>query len=107
MELPKVVERFIETQHSHDSKAFADCFAETAIVHDEGRTHNGKEEIQRWIEHSMSAYKSQLEPLNYEQSESKGILTANVSGTFPGSPIALKFNFGLKDGLIDSLKVTE
>jgi len=107
MELPKVVERFIETQHINNSKAFADCFTHTAIVHDEGKTHTGNEEIQQWIEHSMNAYNSKLEPLNYEQSELNGVLTANVSGTFPGSPIVLKFNFGLKDGLIDSLKVTE
>jgi len=107
MELPKVVERFIETQHSHDSKAFADCFAETAIVHDEGKTHTGKEEIKQWIKHSMEAYDSNLEPLNYEETGSKGVLTANVSGTFPGSPIVLKFNFGFKDSLINSLMVTE
>ena len=104
MELPQVVARFIETQQIYDSKAFTECFTETAIVHDEGKTHTGREEIHQWIEHAMEVYKSQLEPLNYEQSESNGVLTANVCGTFPGSPIVLKFHFGLKDGLIDSLK---
>lgn len=107
MELPQVVERFIETQHIFDSKAFAACFTESAIVHDEGKTHNGKEEIQQWIKHAMEEYKSVLEPLNYEQSGSKGVLTANVSGTFPGSPIALKFHFDIDSGKIQQLKVTE
>lgn len=55
----------------------------------------------------MDAYKSELEPLNYEQTGSSGVLTANVSGTFPGSPVKLNFNFGFKDNLIDSLNVTE
>jgi len=32
---------------------------------------------------------------------------ANVSGTFPGSPIVLKFTFGFKDSHTDSLKATE
>lgn len=107
MELPQIVERFIETQQIYDSKAFVKCFTETGIVHNECKTHTGKDEIHQWIEHAMEAYKSQLEPLNYQQAESNGVLTANVSGTFPGSPIVLKFHFGLKDGLIDSLKVTE
>ncbi len=107
MEIPQVVERFIETQHIYDSKAFAECFTESAIVHDEGKTHNGKEEIEQWIAHAMEAYRSQLKPLQYEESASKGVLTAEVSGTFPGSPIVLKFNFGLKGGLIESLNVTE
>jgi len=107
MELPQVVERFIETQQIYDSKAFTECFTETAIVHDEGKTHTGREEIHQWIEHAMEAYKSQLKPLQYEESGSKGVLTAEVSGTFPGSPIVLKFHLGLKDGFIDSLNVTE
>jgi len=101
------VERFIETQHIYDSEAFAECFTGIAIVHDEGNTHTGKDEIQQWIEHAMNAYKSKFEPLNYEQTGSNGVLTANVSGTFPGSPIVLKFNFGFKDNHIDYLKVTE
>ncbi len=106
MEIPQVIERFIETQHTNDSKAFAECLIDTAIVHDEGKTHNGKEEIQQWIQHSMDSYKSELKPLDYKESDSKAVLTAEVSGTFPGSPIMLKFNFTLKDGLINSLKVT-
>ncbi|TWR24723.1 nuclear transport factor 2 family protein [Mucilaginibacter pallidiroseus] len=107
MEIPQVVERFIETQHSLDSNAFAECFTDNAIVHDEGKTHNGKQEIEQWIKQAMENYESQLEPLNYEQSGANSVLTANVSGTFPGSPIVLKFHFGIKDNLIESLSVTE
>ena len=106
MELPKVAERFIETQNNYDSKAYTECFTESAIVHDEGKTHTGKEEIRQWIEHANEAYQSSMEALNYEQSGSAGVLTAKVSGTFPGSPIVLRFHLGLKDDLIDSLKVT-
>ena len=75
MELPQAVARFIETQQIYDSKAFTECFTETAIVHDEGKTHTGKEEIQQWIEHAMEVYKSQLKPLQYEESAPKGIVT--------------------------------
>ena len=106
MELPQSIAQFVETQNTFDSKAFTDCFTATAIVHDEGRIHNGKEEIRQWIEHANEAYQSSMEPLNYEESGSNGVLTAKVSGTFPGSPIVLQFHFGLKDDLIDSLKVT-
>lgn len=106
MELPKVIERFIETQNNYDSKAYTECFTESAIVHDEGKVHTGKDEICRWIEHANEAYQSLMEPLKYEQSGSNGVLTAKVSGTFPGSPIVLQFHLGLMNDLIDSLKVT-
>ena len=106
MELPKVVARFVETQNNYDSKAYTECFTESAIVHDEGKVHTGKDEIRQWIEHSNETYQSLMEPLKYEESGSNGVLTARVSGTFPGSPIVLQFHLGLMNDLIDSLKVT-
>ena len=106
MELHKVVARFIETQNNYDSKAYVECFTDSAIVHDEGKTHKGKEEIRQWIEHANEKYQSFMKPLTYEESGSNGLLTAEVSGTFPGSPIVLQFHLVLNDDLIDSLKVT-
>jgi hypothetical protein len=107
MELPQLVARFVETQNSQNSKAYTECFTESAIVHDEGKTHTGKEEIRRWIEEANEKYQSVMMPLKYEETDSNGTLTAEVSGTFPRSPIVLKFHLGLKDGLINSLKVSE
>ena len=106
MELPKLIERFVTTQNNYDSKAYTACFTDSAIVHDEGTTHTGKQEIRQWIEEANEKYQSQMKPLNYEQSGPNWTLTAEVSGTFPGSPIVLQFHLGLKDDLIDSLKVT-
>lgn len=42
MKLPKLVARFIETQNNQDGKAYVECFTDSAIVHDEGKTHTGK-----------------------------------------------------------------
>jgi hypothetical protein len=106
MKLPELVARFVETQNTFNSEAYVACFTETAIVHDEGKVHTGKEEIKAWIEHANEAYQTSMKPLDYEETGTRGVLTAEVSGTFPGSPFALKFHLGLKDGLIDSLKVT-
>ena len=106
MNLPKVVAALVAAQNNQNSAAYIACFSETAIVHDEGKTHNGKEEIQKWIEHANEQYQSFMKPIGYENSESAGVLTAEVSGTFPGSPIVLQFHLGLKDDLIGSLKVT-
>jgi hypothetical protein len=106
MELPQLIVRFVETQNNQDSKGYANCFTDSAIVHDEGKTHTGKGEIQQWIEDANKKYQSLMKPLHYEEFGSKGVLTAEVFGTFPGSPIVLQFHLVLKVGLIDSLKVT-
>lgn len=106
MKLPKLAERFVATQNNYDSKSFAECFTDSAIVHDEGKTHKGKEEIRKWIEHSNEQYQPFVKPLKYEETGSGGTLSAEVSGTFPGSPAVLQFYLTVKDGLINSLKVT-
>lgn len=106
MNLRKVVSNLIEAQNIHNSLAYAECFSDTAVVFDEGKTHNGKVEIQKWIEKSNREYQSVMKALNYEETDAKGLLTAEVSGNFPGSPAILQFHFVLKDELIESLRIT-
>jgi hypothetical protein len=104
MNLPKVVADLVETQNSFDSVAYANCFSETAVVFDEGKTHNGRKEIEQWIEKANNDYQAVMKPLEY--SENEEILKAEVSGNFPGSPIVLSYHLKLEDGLIQSLKIT-
>lgn len=106
MELPKLIARFVATQNNYDSNAYVECFTDTAIVNDEGKTYTGKKEIRQWIEEANEKYQSVMKPLKYEEEGSAGTLTAEVSGTFPGSPLVLQFHLGLKDNLIDSFNVS-
>jgi hypothetical protein len=46
-----------------------------------------------------------MKPLNFEEDGIQVLLTAEVSGTFPGSPAILSFHIGLKNGLINSLEI--
>lgn len=104
MNLPNVLTDLAKAQNNFDSVAYADCFSETAIVFDEGKTHNGKTEIQQWIKKANEEYQAVMKPLEYAASEE--ILKAEVSGNFPGSPIVLSYHFKLQNGLIESLKIT-
>ncbi|MBL7719799.1 MAG: nuclear transport factor 2 family protein [Flavipsychrobacter sp.] len=106
MNLPKVVSDLIKAQNEFDSTAYTNCFSETAIVHDEGKEHTGRTEIEHWITESNEKYQSTMKPLDFQQNGRTGVLSAEVSGTFPGSPLTLKFHFEIIDGLIQSLNVT-
>ncbi|ABQ06861.1 hypothetical protein [Flavobacterium johnsoniae] len=106
MNLPKVITDLINAQNSFDSIAYANCFSENAQVFDEGKTHNGKLDIQNWIEESNQKYRSVMKPLEYTENGTSSILSAECSGTFDGSPIILKFHFDIADGKIQNLKVT-
>ncbi|WP_306566007.1 nuclear transport factor 2 family protein [Flavobacterium lindanitolerans] len=106
MNLPKIITDLVNAQNSFDSIAYTNCFSETAVVFDEGKTHNGRIEIQHWIEESNEKYRSVMKPLEYTENGTSSVLSAECSGTFPGSPIVLKFHFDFVDGLIQHLKVT-
>ncbi len=104
MNLPKVLTELVKAQDNFDSKSYANCFAETAVVVDEGKTYNGKNEIKSWIEKANKKYQVTMKPLEYL--ETTEILKAEVSGNFPGSPIILSYNLNFKNELIQSLKIT-
>jgi ketosteroid isomerase-like protein len=106
MNLPKVIKDLVNAQNSFDSTAYADCFSENAVVFDEGKTHNGRLDIQHWIDESNKKYKSVMKPLQYDENGAASVLTAECAGTFPGSPITLQFHFNIVDGQIQHLKVT-
>ncbi|MEY8761989.1 nuclear transport factor 2 family protein [Chryseobacterium tongliaoense] len=107
MNLPKVVSDLVKAQDDFDAHAYANCFSETAVVNDEGKTYKGKKEIEHWIKEANEKYRTVMKPLEYTENGTSSILSAEVSGTFPGSPLVLKFNFEIIDGKIQDLKMTE
>ena len=107
MNLPNVITGLVKAQDVHDSAAYANCFAETACVFDEGKLRNGRNEIKQWIEEANEKYKTVMNPIGYIEAGAESILTAEISGTFEGSPVVLKYHFEIKNGLIQSLKVIE
>lgn len=106
MSYPQVIEDLIKAQNELDSAAYAACFTDGAVMFDEGKWHTGKKAIQQLIEHANQNYRSNMKPLSLTGPEAAPVLSAEVSGTFDGSPIVLQFQFELTDGLISSLKVT-
>ena len=104
MNLPKVVTELIKAQNNFDSTAYANCFTEKAVVFDEGKTHNGRKEIEHWIKKANEQYQAVMKPIEYSATEE--ILKAEASGNFPGSPIVLSYHVEIADELIQSLKIT-
>ncbi|KEO71633.1 hypothetical protein [Anditalea andensis] len=103
MNLPNAITDLVKAQNNFDSTAYANCFTETAVVFDEGKTYKGKAEIQQWINKANEEYQTVMKPLGYSAPE--GILKAEVSGNFPGSPVVLSYHFVLKSGFIQSLNI--
>jgi hypothetical protein len=106
MKLPDNIEGLVKAQNDLDSTAFAAHFTADATVSDEGSSYYGRDEIRDWIQEASEKYSMQLKPIDFSQNGSKGKLTVEVSGTFPGSPAVMEYHFGFEDTLIGSLKIT-
>ncbi|MGH6663455.1 MAG: nuclear transport factor 2 family protein, partial [Pseudolabrys sp.] len=61
--LPKAVEAYFGASNAHDANAMARSFAAEAIVHDEGKTHRGRAEIEGWARDTIAKYRTMLTPL--------------------------------------------
>ena len=86
-------------------EAVARCFTEAAVVKDEGRTHRGRAAIQNWKEEASARYQYTCEPFACEQRDGTVVITSRLTGTFPGSPVNLRFFFALQGDKIASLEI--
>jgi hypothetical protein len=106
MNLPNVLIELVKAQNNHNSTDYANCFSETAMVIDEGRTYNGRNEIKQWIKKANDEFEILIKPVRFAETETKCSLTAEVSGTFDGSPVLLDYHFEITANIIDNLEVT-
>ena len=86
-------------------RAVARCFTETAVVKDEGRTHRGRAAIRQWKKDASTRYQYTSEPVACEARDGTVMVTSRLTGTFPGSPVSLRFFFALEGDRIASLEI--
>ena len=99
----------IAAYFSADSKAgnaVARCFTADAIVTDEGQTHRGTAAIRAWKDKASLKFSYSTEPFASKIESGLTVVTSHVVGNFPGSPVDLRYAFGLECDKIASLRVT-
>jgi len=103
MNLPPLIQSYISASNAHDVEAIVVCFADDAVVRDENATRHGKIEIRRWATETIEKYKFQFKPLSADERGAETILSVEVSGSFPGSPVTLEYQFTIANDKIQSL----
>jgi hypothetical protein len=101
---PPIIQRYIDVSNAHDVKAILACFSDDAVVRDENATHRGKIEIERWVATTIKKYKFQFKPLSSKE-RNETLVGIEVSGTFPGSPVTLDYQFTIANDKIASLLI--
>jgi ketosteroid isomerase-like protein len=105
MKLPSLITDFVKAKNSRDSSAVVACFAEDAVVQDEGREMRGLLAIKEWSDKSFERFQYDIAPTGIGETGDKTVLTATVTGNFPGSPVSLDFIFVIKGDRIAALSI--
>lgn len=104
--LPEPIQTFFDAANAGDAPKVATCFCPTATVLDEGETRRGTDAIRNWLAETKQRYSHVASPRTMRAGASETIVTAQVTGTFKGSPILLDYHFDTAAGLIERLRIT-
>ena len=105
IQLPSPVDLYVQLENAGDTEALSACFAPNAIVRDEGHAYEGLAAIKAWKAETKQQYHHTVTPLEVASQHEKTVLKAQLTGTFPGSPVTLHFDFVLEAGTILSLEI--
>jgi SnoaL-like domain len=106
IKLPKAIEAYFDADRDGGPDAVAAAFTENGIVKDKGNTYRGRDAIRRWIAEAATQYSYTVEPLFIAAENAKTQVTGHVVGTFPGSPVDLRYFFVLAGDRISELEIT-
>jgi len=104
-ELPVPIGGFFQAHNSGRTENFLDLFAEDAVVADENHEYRGGA-IRAWLEDAIAKFRPlHGEIRGLEVVDGRTVAIAEVSGSFPGSPVELRYRFALRDGKIAALNI--
>ena len=99
------IESYFRASNAGDIEGLVACFSPDATVVDEKQTHRGAAGIRNWSIDVRKKYDFKAEVLKTTENATGAVVTAKVSGNFPGSPVNLDFNFTLERDKIRSLNI--
>ena len=105
MNLPSPIQAYFDANARLDPVAMLAPFSAEAVVRDEGGVHRGTEAIGAWIAQASLQASAIARPRTIRSEAGLHEVTAEVSGRFPGSPIALSFRFRVEQDAIAQLEI--
>ena len=105
VQLAQPLAEYFAAANADDPDRVAACFAENAIVHDEGGEMQGRAAIRAWAAEVRRKYQFHAEVLAVAEAGDCTIVTAHLTGDFPGNPVDLRYRFRLDGAEISALEI--
>jgi hypothetical protein len=105
VKLPEPIRLYFESENTHGADALDRCFWSEAIVRDENQIMRGLPAIKSWREANAAKYAHTVVPLEIAIRDGKTVVSTQVTGNFPGSPVMLDHIFELAGERIVALEI--
>src|SRR5437667_3951723 len=90
--IPSTLASFVKANNDRDADSVTACFSKDPVVYDDGQIMRGAEEIRQWIAELFRKFQYVVAPTNVRELTNGAILTATITGNFPGARVSLDYN---------------
>lgn len=106
--LAEPIATYFRAKGSEDPAEVLGCFSTDAVIVDTGENMEmkGHDAIRKWLTGTVASYNLTTEVTRAVEQGDETVVTALVSGDFPGSPIEFDYGFVVRDGKIDRLVIS-
>ncbi|WP_251016860.1 nuclear transport factor 2 family protein [Streptomyces sp. ISL-1] len=96
----------MKAHHAHDTPTAVTAFTGDAMVIDDGGTYEGTAAIEGWLDRAATEFTYTIRLTDAQQTDTTHYLaTHHLEGNFPGGTIDLRYQFTLRDDLIERLVI--
>ena len=106
LNLPAAIAAYFASERSTDAGTLTACFTADGLVHDEKHDYRGADAIRAWRLDTQVRTPFTSRPVALHERDGRFVVTTEVSGAFPNSPIILEKAFTLADGRIAALDIS-
>ena len=105
LDLPTPIDMYFLSEKTDGTEMTSQIFAIDAVVEDESAVHRGLSAIKAWKTSGKEATGYTVDPRSVHHDADRTIVTAEVVGRFPGSPLTLNYAFTLNDERVVKLEI--
>lgn len=105
IELPTPILGYYAADSSADPDGVLHHFTTDATVTDESKIYVGHDAIRTWMIESAKKYSYVVKPFAIANEAGLMVVSAHLTGNFPGSPVDLRYCFGLDGDKIARLDI--
>ncbi len=102
---PQAILDYYERSEGANPETAISAFGDSALVEDEGKTHQGRAAISEWLERAAREYQYTRTFLLAESDGTEITVVNRLEGNFPGGIIDLAYRFVLEAERISSLTI--